>query len=59
MNKIFWEKIEEQNGFRRGAIDGKIIHKSAKAKLKGTVNIAEVNAETREKLPEIQKLKIG
>lgn len=34
MNKIFWEKIEEQNGFRRGAIDGKIIHKSAKAKLK-------------------------
>lgn len=54
----FWEKIEEQIGFRRGSIDEKIIHKSTKAKLKGTVIIAEVTAETREKCLKIGKLKI-
>lgn len=50
----FWEKIE-QNGFRRGSIDEKIIHKSTKAKLKGIVIIAEITAETREKCLKIGK----
>lgn len=54
----FWKKIEEQNDIRRGAINGKIVHKVTGDKRRGTV-VAEVNAETREKLLEIGKLKIG
>lgn len=47
--KIFWEKIEEQNGMQRNTIDGKIIRRVMKVNFKKMVVIAEVNAETREK----------
>lgn len=55
----FWGKIEEQNGFRKDSTSGKIIHKSANEKTKKTTIIAEVNDETREKLLELGKVKIG
>lgn len=41
----FWEKIEEQNGFRKDSTAGKIIYKSANEKTKKTTIIAEVNDE--------------
>lgn len=53
--KMFWEKIEEQNGMQRNTI----IRKVMKVNFKKTMVIAEVNAETREKLIQMEKLKIG
>lgn len=57
--QIFWEKIEEQNEMQRNTIKGKIIRKVTKANYKKTIVIAEVNAEIREKLLLMEKLKIG
>ncbi|XP_070170847.1 uncharacterized protein [Polyergus mexicanus] len=57
--RIFWEKVEEQNGIQKNTIDGKIIRKVTKANFKKTVVIAEVNIATREKLLQMEKLKIG
>lgn len=55
----FWGKIEDQNGFRKDSTAGKIIHKSTNEKMKKTTIVAEVNNETREKLLELGKVKIG
>lgn len=55
----FWEKIEEQNGFRKDSTVGKIIHKSTNERTKKTTIIAEVNDEIYEKLLELGKVKIG
>lgn len=57
--KMFWEQIEEQNGMQRNTIEGRIIRKVMKVNFKKTMVIAEVNAETREKLIQMEKLKIG
>lgn len=57
--KMFWEKIEEQNGMQRNTIEGRIIRKVMKVNFKKTMVIAEINAETREKLIQMEKLKIG
>lgn len=56
--KIFWEKVEEQNGMQKNTIEGKIIRKVAKTKFKKEI-IAEINTETREKFLRMEKLKIG
>lgn len=57
--QIFWEKIEEQNGIQKNTIEGKIIKKVTKTNFRKMVVIAEVNAETREKFLQVEKLKIG
>lgn len=57
--QIFWEKIQEQNGIQKNTIEGKIIKKVTKTNFRKMVVIAEVNAETREKFLQVEKLKIG
>lgn len=44
---------------QKNTIEGKIIRKVAKANLKKTVVIAEINTGTREKFLRLEKLKIG
>lgn len=55
----FWQTIVEQNGLEKNTIEGRIIYKAAKENSKMTTVIAEVNAGTREKFTQLEKLKIG
>lgn len=55
----FWEKIEGQNGFRKNSTHGKIVHKSVNGKTQRMTIIAEVYAETQEKMLKEGKMKIG
>lgn len=55
----FWEKIEGQNGFRKNSIHGKIVHKSVNGKTQRMTIIAEMDAETQEKMLKEGKMKIG
>lgn len=55
----FWEKVEEQNGFRTSSVHGKILHKSRKEGSQRTTIIAEVNEETHEQMLKEEKVKIG
>lgn len=55
----FWEKIEEQNGFMKNSVQGKILHKSRRDGTKRTTIIAELNDEAHEKMIEEGKVKIG
>lgn len=55
----FWEKIREQNGFRKDSVHGKILHKSRKEGSQRTTIIAEVDSETHRKMLEEEKIKIG
>lgn len=55
----FWQKIEEQNGFRKDSIRGKIVHKSMKGGFQRATVIMEVDDETHEKLLKEEKVKIG
>lgn len=58
-----WEKITEQNGFRKGSIHGKTLHvaknERRNGRNQGMTVIAEVDEETHKKLLEEEKLKIG
>lgn len=55
----FWSKIEEQNECGHEGIRGKIVHKTANPKSRGVTLIVEVDAETRERLLDIGRVKIG
>lgn len=56
----FWEKIVDQNGLEKNTIEGKIVYsRMARANSRITAVIVEVNAETREKFQQLEKLKIG
>lgn len=55
----FWQKIIDQNGLEKNTIEGKIVYKAAKDNSKKAAVIAEVNAGTREKFLQSEKLKIG
>lgn len=55
----FWNKIEEQNGYEKDAVKGKIVHKAAGPKSRGVTIIAEMGVDAREKLLEAGKVKIG
>jgi len=54
-----WNKIEEQNGYKRDTIRRKIVHKVAGSKAGGVTIIAEMGTEAHEKLVETGKVKIG
>lgn len=58
-----WEKITEQNGFRKGSVHGKILHVAKNGrrngKNQGMTVIAEVDEETHKNLLGEEKLKIG
>lgn len=55
----FWRKIEEQNGFKRNMIKGKILHRTVGTREKGITILAEMDDEASEKLLNLGKLKIG
>ncbi|XP_026828000.1 uncharacterized protein LOC113562520 [Ooceraea biroi] len=55
----FWEKIRDQNELRMNSIERKIIHKVVRANSKRMTVVAVVNAETRERFLQLEKLKIG
>lgn len=55
----FWEKIEEQNGFTKNSIQGKIVHKSVNGRFQRTTIIAEVDVKTHKAMVEEKKVKIG
>ena len=57
--KDFWRKIEEQNGFTKNSVQGKIVHKSQNEKSQRATIIAEVDDKTYETLLEEEKVKIG
>lgn len=57
--KEFWEKVEEQNGFTKNSVRGKIVHKSQNGKSQRTTIIAEVDDKTHETMMEEEKVKIG
>jgi len=57
--KEFWEKIEEQNGFTKNSIQGKIVHRSVNGKSQRMTIIAEVDIKTHEAMVEEGKVKIG
>lgn len=57
--KDFWNKVEEQNEGGREGIRGKIIHKTANSSLRGVTVIAEVDTDTRKRLLDLGKVKIG
>ncbi|KMQ95301.1 hypothetical protein RF55_4490 [Lasius niger] len=54
----FWKKIEEQNGFKKNSVIGKILHKSSRKGAKRTMIIAEVNDEAHERMIEEGKVNI-
>ncbi|RLU18430.1 hypothetical protein DMN91_008787 [Ooceraea biroi] len=54
----FWEKIRDQNELRMNSIERKIIHKVVRANSKRMTVVAVVNAETRERFLQLEKLKI-
>lgn len=55
----FWNKVEEQNEGGSEGVRGKIIHKTANSSLRGVTVIAEVDMDTRKRLLELGKVKIG
>ncbi|EZA47983.1 hypothetical protein X777_14651 [Ooceraea biroi] len=55
----FWQKIEEQNGFRTDSIKGKIVHISGNERSQRLTIIVEVDAETHKIMLEEEKVKIG
>jgi len=56
--KEFWEKIEEQNGFTKNSIQGKIVYRSMNGKSQRMTIIAEVYIKTHEAMVEEGKVKI-
>jgi len=57
--KEFWRKIEEQNGFVKNSVRGKIVHKSQNGKSQRVMIIAEVDDKTHEIVLEEERVKIG
>lgn len=55
----FWSKVEEQNECVQEGVRGKIIHKTVNRKSRGVTLIVEVDAETRKRLLDIGRMKIG
>jgi len=53
-----WNTIEEQNGYEKGTIKGKIVHKVTGPKSRGVTIIAEMGTEAHQKLVEMGKVKI-
>ncbi|EZA51011.1 hypothetical protein X777_10516 [Ooceraea biroi] len=51
--------IRVQNGLRSDSIEGRILHRSSDTKQRGSSIIAEVNSGTREKLLQLESLRIG
>jgi len=54
-----WQKIEEQNGYAKNCIKGKIVKKLINERSRRVTTIAEVDIKTRNTILEESKVKIG